>query len=97
MKAEMYYRETTPKELRIYFENDDEIKFFKLLFSLTPSGILDRFTKDELDDEDITESWKKSYIKKEKAKYIGEIHEYPLIEGGMVNAPVTALINHTLS
>lgn len=39
-------------------------------------------------------SFQDRFFRRDKAKYIGEIHEYPLIEGGMVNAPVTALIDH---
>jgi glycosyltransferase involved in cell wall biosynthesis len=42
--------------------------------------------------------WNPSYqdrlFRRAKAKYVGTIHEYPEVEGGMDLAPVTALIDH---
>lgn len=39
-------------------------------------------------------SFQDRFFRRDKAKYIGEIHEYPLVEGGMVRAPESALIEH---
>lgn len=39
-------------------------------------------------------SYQDRFFRKSKAKFVGEIHEYPEIEGGMVDAPESALIEH---
>ncbi len=39
-------------------------------------------------------SFQDRFFRRDKAKYIGEIHEYPVIEGGLIRAPETALIDH---
>jgi hypothetical protein len=64
MKAEVYYRESYPKEVRIQLENEDELKFFKLLFSLTPKGILGKFDEDDLSRQHLNKRWKSRFIKK---------------------------------
>ena len=39
-------------------------------------------------------SFQDRFFRRDKAKYIGEIHEYPEVEGGLVCAPETAAIEH---
>lgn len=39
-------------------------------------------------------SFQDRFFRRDKAKYVGEIHEYPEVEGGMQLAPETALIEH---
>lgn len=39
-------------------------------------------------------SFQDRFFRRDKAKYVGEIHEYPLVEGGMVLAPEAAYIEH---
>ncbi len=39
-------------------------------------------------------SFQDRFFRKSKAKYVGEIHEYPEVEGGLIDAPATALIEH---
>ncbi|RZA09114.1 MAG: glycosyltransferase family 2 protein [Proteobacteria bacterium] len=39
-------------------------------------------------------SFQDRFFLRAKASYVGEIHEYPLVEGGMVNAPEEMLIEH---
>jgi glycosyltransferase involved in cell wall biosynthesis len=39
-------------------------------------------------------SYQDRFFRKSKANYIGEIHEYPLVEGGLVLAPEDKLIEH---
>ena len=42
-------------------------------------------------------SYQDRFFRKDKAKYVGEIHEYPLVEGGMLLAPEEAIIEHNPS
>ena len=39
-------------------------------------------------------SFQDRFFRRDKGKYIGEIHEYPLVEGGFVRAPEAAVIAH---
>lgn len=39
-------------------------------------------------------SFQDRFFRRDKAKYVGEIHEYPEVEGGMELAPEAALIDH---
>ncbi|MGZ3695868.1 MAG: glycosyltransferase family 2 protein [Bdellovibrionota bacterium] len=39
-------------------------------------------------------SFQDRFFRRSKANYIGEIHEYPLVEGGFVYAPETAVLEH---
>ena len=39
-------------------------------------------------------SYQDRFFRRDKAKYVGEIHEYPVIEGGLVYAPPEALLEH---
>lgn len=39
-------------------------------------------------------SYQDRFFRRDKARYVGEIHEYPEVEGGMQLAPETALIEH---
>jgi glycosyltransferase involved in cell wall biosynthesis len=39
-------------------------------------------------------SFQDRFFRRAKAKYVGEIHEYPEVEGGFALAPETALIEH---
>lgn len=39
-------------------------------------------------------SFQDRFFRRDKAKYVGEIHEYPEVEGGFVRAPESALIEH---
>lgn len=39
-------------------------------------------------------SYQDRFLRKDKAKFIGAIHEYPQVEGGMERAPPEALIEH---
>ncbi len=39
-------------------------------------------------------SYQDRFFRRSKAKFVGEIHEYPEIEGGMVDAPERMLIEH---
>lgn len=62
MKGEIYYREKYPKEFRILLQNEDEIKFLKLLFNNYPKGLLKKFTVTELDDAGVSAAWRKKFI-----------------------------------
>jgi hypothetical protein len=63
MKAEMYYRETYPKELRIQIENEDELNMLYLMFHWSPENMLKRFKEDELDEAGLSATWRKNFIK----------------------------------
>jgi glycosyltransferase involved in cell wall biosynthesis len=39
-------------------------------------------------------SYQDRFFARSKAKYVGEIHEYPLVEGGLERAPEDAIIEH---
>lgn len=39
-------------------------------------------------------SFQDRFFRRDSARYVGEIHEYPVMEGGFVRAPETALIEH---
>lgn len=39
-------------------------------------------------------SYQDRFFLRDKAAYIGHIHEYPVVEGGMVRAPDTAALDH---
>ncbi len=39
-------------------------------------------------------SFQDRFFRRDKARYVGEIHEYPEVEGGLVRAPELALIEH---
>lgn len=39
-------------------------------------------------------SFQDRFFRRDKAKYIGEIHEYPEVEGGFIRAPETAVLEH---
>lgn len=39
-------------------------------------------------------SFQDRFFRRDKANYIGEIHEYPVVEGGFVYAPATAVLEH---
>ncbi|MGZ3662064.1 MAG: glycosyltransferase family 2 protein [Bdellovibrionota bacterium] len=39
-------------------------------------------------------SFQDRFFRRDKAKYVGVIHEYPIAEGGFVRAPESALIEH---
>lgn len=39
-------------------------------------------------------SFQDRFFRRDKGKYIGEIHEYPVVEGGFVYAPATAVLEH---
>lgn len=39
-------------------------------------------------------SFQDRFFRRSRARYVGEIHEYPEVEGGFVRAPGTALIEH---
>jgi glycosyltransferase involved in cell wall biosynthesis len=42
-------------------------------------------------------SFQDRFFRRDKARYVGEIHEYPMVEGGLVRAPDEALIEHNPS
>jgi hypothetical protein len=71
MKGEMYYRETYPKELRIQIENEDELKFLKILFSYNPKHTLKKFTVPETSDT-VNESWRKRFMKKVEEHHMSD-------------------------
>lgn len=39
-------------------------------------------------------SYQDRFFRRSKARYVGEIHEYPEVEGGLARAPESALIDH---
>ena len=39
-------------------------------------------------------SFQDRFFRKDKARYVGEIHEYPEVQGGLMRAPDEALIEH---
>lgn len=75
MTAEFHYRETYPKELRVQIQNEDELHFLRLLFEYTPKFILKKFTKSELADANITESWRKKFISEADLAEEGEPYD----------------------
>lgn len=40
-------------------------------------------------------SFQDRFFRRDKGKFVGEIHEYPVVEGGMVRAPEDAYIEHS--
>lgn len=61
MKGKVYYREKYPKEIRIKIQNEDELKFLRILFSQNPREILKKFKLIETEDI-VTNSWRKTFI-----------------------------------
>lgn len=74
MKGEIYYREKYPKELRIQIQNKEELEFLKLLFSFTPRGVLKKFTKIDLENEGLSDKWKKNFSDKSDRANNGEAY-----------------------
>jgi hypothetical protein len=72
MKGEIYYREKFPKELRIQIQNKEELEFLKFLFSFTPRGILKKFTRSDLENEGLSDKWKKDFSDKSDRSNVGE-------------------------
>ncbi|HEY8279637.1 MAG TPA: glycosyltransferase, partial [Bdellovibrionota bacterium] len=42
-------------------------------------------------------SYQDRFFRRDKAKYVGVIHEYPIVEGGFVRAPESAFLEHNPS
>ncbi len=80
MKAEMYYRETYPKELRLKIENQEEFEFLKLLFYNPPEDVLKRFKEQDLKDAGLSAQWKKEFIKNSNNSQSSEYGTYKVWE-----------------
>lgn len=86
--------EAVTKELDSWLRN-----FFQGDFNRTvTNGFKIRRIEYFLDKEIHGACWNPSYqdrlLRKDKAKYVGEIHEYPEVEGGLIRAPELAAIRH---